>query len=554
MTKNLLALLLMGSLATAANGQTISVLPTQLNFGTVNELVPDSMVLMVSNPAPVPVTVFADYFTTYGQPAFSSVPSFTVPANGSIQFKVAFAPKHNILHNSELVLRTDSKRGSVSVDLLGQGHYSRAYYNNTENLSEQALKQSLKSIISANYNSLGYNTGRDRMFMNIDNKKVNGQGAPVNTLECVYTARVITGYTDRQDAQGQNFNTEHTFPQGFFNSAEPMKSDLHHLFPTDNNANNSRGNQPFGYATQPYQAVAINNPLGLTDFSALGANNKYEPRDFHKGAAARAMMYFVIRYQDYANFFAPQQAVLKEWNRTFQPTAIHVKRNTDVQTYQGNRNPFVDYPELADRITSFTSTSNAPSIFNLYAADSIIDFGLLTAAVPATYQLVLVNDGNEVLNLSNLALSDPAFAFATGSGANATVQPGEALTIGITTTLAANSSASGLLTFTTNQPGSTTVSIPLQASTVLAANEDLLENVLTVAPNPASHSLQVRFHSAIHEPLQLVMYNNLGQEVMRKSDLTDGASIQIEALPTGVYSAKFIGNRVAQTIRFVKAK
>src|SRR5690606_23844051 len=135
------------------------------------------------------------------------------------------------------------------------------------------------------------------MFMNIDNKKVNGQGAAQNTLECIYTGREAVGYSDRTDAQtSDTFDTEHTFPQGFFSQNEPMRSDLHHLFPTYSPSNNSRGNFPFGIATQPYKNDDRNYP------SHLGANNVYEPHNVQKGSTARAMMYFVIRYTDYTNF------------------------------------------------------------------------------------------------------------------------------------------------------------------------------------------------------------------------------------------------------------
>lgn len=68
-----------------------------------------------------------------------------------------------------------------------------------------------------------------------------------DTIECVYTGRKIRA-TNRTEAQNQNFNTEHTWPQSFFNELEPMRSDLYHLYPTDETANNVRSNFDFGRA------------------------------------------------------------------------------------------------------------------------------------------------------------------------------------------------------------------------------------------------------------------------------------------------------------------
>lgn len=42
-------------------------------------------------------------------------------------------------------------------------------------------------------------------------------------------------------------------------------------------------------------------------------------------------------------------AALKEWNRIDPPSAVEVNRNNYVESIQGNRNPFIDYPQLVDR-------------------------------------------------------------------------------------------------------------------------------------------------------------------------------------------------------------
>ncbi|MFN5704299.1 MAG: endonuclease I family protein, partial [bacterium] len=324
-------------------------------FNATNELSIDSVTFYVKNNSTDAIKIDSlVFFKTYSSYAFSSkFNRVTINAKDSAAVKIYFHPKHNILHNSELLIITEPSAYSISIDITGQGKYSKTYYNQTENKTEDALKAALKTTITAGYVSLGYNSARDKMFMEFDNQKINGQGASVNTLECVYTGRKAVGYTDRTDAQNSaNFNTEHTFPQGFFNQDEPMRSDLYHLFPTDANANNSRGNFPFGIASTPYQNDATNFP------SHLGSNNLYEPRDVHKGNVARAMMYFVIRYSDYANHFAPQENILRAWHNQYTPSEIEKKRNDAIAILQKNRNPFIDYPQFNERITKIIGTSN----------------------------------------------------------------------------------------------------------------------------------------------------------------------------------------------------
>ena len=317
------------------NSQTLSVSSKQLNFGSADENLPDSLQLTISNSIGRDVNVTGiKFYNTYGSPAFSTPSSAFNIANGDSQtIWIKFSPRHNIFHNSEMVIENDGLRGYVNVDLLGQGKYSNHYYDLTENLSEENLKSVFKLITGNGYLSLGYATARDSMFMWIDNKKANGQGASQNTLECIYTGREAIGYTSRLDAQTNfSFNTEHTFPQSLFSSLEPMKSDLHHLFPSDDVANGQRGDNPFGIVTVP----SWNNGGSFSD------GTLFEPRDIQKGASARALFYFVIRYQNYSNFLTSQETVLRTWHQNFPVSGIEQIRNDDIFSIQHNKNPFVE--------------------------------------------------------------------------------------------------------------------------------------------------------------------------------------------------------------------
>lgn len=331
--------------------------------------------------------VYASYF-----PYSSSVLNLNIPAQSSDSFQIDMFSEHNLDFDSYLFVEVNDEY-AVPVEVNAQLRYSDSYYSSSFNKREESLKQSLKSLISG-HTSLGYNSARDAMYMNIDNKKNNGQGAVQNTLECPYTGRQAVGYSNRQDAQSNySFNTEHTYPQGLFSRNEPMKSDMFHLYPTDQNSNSQRGNLPFGVVSS----------ASWSEGGSKKGNGVFEPRDVHKGAVARAMMYFVIRYTDYSNFFRGQESILRQWNTNFSPTNAERRRNDDIENYQGNRNPFIDYPQFADRITSFTSNSVNPDLvsYDFYPkqieVDSINDDDSLL--------VYLYNSGDTLIELSNILFS-----------------------------------------------------------------------------------------------------------------------------------------------------
>ena len=213
-------------------------------------------------------------------------------------------------------------------------------------------------------NPQSYNSARDAMFEQIDKK--NG-----NEISCVYTGYTIT-FTDRTDAQDGNdepsdFNTEHTWPQSFFDSDAPMRADIHHLYPTRQDVNGARNNFKFDeipdqntskwYRTNSNQtAVPTAN---IDEYSELLNNTSFEPREDHKGNVARAMFYFWAIYQDNSSivndgtdneaFFNSMKDVLLAWHDADPVDQTEVDRSIGIENVQGNRNPFVHDTTLVRR-------------------------------------------------------------------------------------------------------------------------------------------------------------------------------------------------------------
>jgi len=146
-----------------------------------------------------------------------------------------------------------------------------------------------------------------------------------------------------------SFNCEHVVPQSWFGKAEPMKGDLHHLFACESDCNSFRGNFPFtDFADFPDSRERIRSNCGKLEAS------QFEPGN-GKGEAARATLYFLLRYPGFINnnqkeYTRDDLETLLAWHRDY-PVTLHEKhRNVAIQKKQGNRNPLIDFPSWADKI------------------------------------------------------------------------------------------------------------------------------------------------------------------------------------------------------------
>ncbi|WP_010531321.1 endonuclease I family protein [Lentibacillus jeotgali] len=147
-----------------------------------------------------------------------------------------------------------------------------------------------------------------------------------------------------QIAADFKYNCEHAVPQSWFNEQEPMRGDIHHLFTCDPSCNSFRSNYPYhdfaGY-TPEVQMSRIDENCGKA------AEELFEP-EYGKGTVARAMLYFLIRYPNQVEVEFLEQVdtdLLLEWHATFPPDLYEKHRNQAIYEIQGNRNPFIDFPQ-----------------------------------------------------------------------------------------------------------------------------------------------------------------------------------------------------------------
>ncbi len=162
-------------------------------------------------------------------------------------------------------------------------------------------------------------------------------------------------------------NKEHSFPKSWWGgSKNEAYTDLNHLYPSEIQANSAKSNHPLGEVDRT-KSVSFDNGCSTVGYpvSGQGGGAKYvfEPDDRYKGDLARAYFYVVTCYQDYSwettymvqNGTYPtlntwSRDLLLKWSREDPVSQKEIDRNEAVYTHQGNRNPFIDFPELAEYI------------------------------------------------------------------------------------------------------------------------------------------------------------------------------------------------------------
>lgn len=171
-------------------------------------------------------------------------------------------------------------------------------------------------------------------------------------IECAYSGERNV-FDEPFDWMKEGYSREHTFPHSWMPSHPadnpPLSeySDFHNLYPTNlEKVNTIRNNFPLGEVTGKVLYIYLEGRLGYS-----GNQIVYEPRDTHKGNAARAMMYMSIAYSNQNNNWnfpsIQSQEIIKKWHFHDPPDNYEIARQEYIYALQGNRNPFIDHPEYA---------------------------------------------------------------------------------------------------------------------------------------------------------------------------------------------------------------
>ena len=256
------------------------------------------------------------------------------------------------------------------------------YYKDINGKSGKSLFDAVHVVAKVGYSSLGY-SGLWTAYRTTDVRD-NGKIWDMYS-DCSWTvgSDQCGGYSNECDC----YNREHSIPKSWFGGSESGPGcDIFHVVPTDGYVNNRRSNYAFGEvssASYTYDGAKLGSAksISITGGNTIAGNTGtyiscsgtvFEPRDEYKGDFARGYFGTMIKWAngDYSAFttgdgskiFSSNYstgafgltkygvALLMKWHRQDPVSQKEIDRNNGIQQTQGNRNPFIDYPYLAEYI------------------------------------------------------------------------------------------------------------------------------------------------------------------------------------------------------------
>lgn len=258
------------------------------------------------------------------------------------------------------------------------GEMPDGYYNAAAGKSDAELKGTLKTIIR-NHTVLNYGSGENSSWYCF---YYSDRDTNTNLCMDMYCDDWKPFTTPGEVVAG--CNVEHSFAKSWWGGAKvDAYKDCYHLNPSNSTANSARGNYPLGNVDTPTKTVG-SLKIGQRHHDGLNEDHYiWEPKDEYKGDFARAYFYMATCYgkdlngnpdsqfsayngwrldnKDVGSRYAMQNdtylefqdweiEVLIQWHRQDPVSSKEIDRADAVNNFQHNRNPFIDYPCLAEYI------------------------------------------------------------------------------------------------------------------------------------------------------------------------------------------------------------
>ncbi len=256
-----------------------------------------------------------------------------------------------------------------------------AYWSSLDGKSGATLWSAVSAATGKNFKSIGYN-GLYSAYLKTDVYPADSVGKAGKIWdmygECVFASTNTCGnYNGVCDC----YNREHSIPQSWWGGGTGgIGNDIFHVLPTDGKINGVRSNYEYGevnggtnwrgnkYGSAGSWSTDKKTIASSAGETVKGSGNVFEPKPQYKGDWARGIMGTIVKWQQSNlttgnNFFSgtytasgyyglTKKAVvlLMKWHREDPVSQKEIDRNNGIQQTQGNRNPFIDYPYLAEYI------------------------------------------------------------------------------------------------------------------------------------------------------------------------------------------------------------
>ena len=236
------------------------------------------------------------------------------------------------------------------------------YYKYAQGTADSTLKNHLGYIICCG-KRYRYGSGARKSwdaFFHTD------RDTATNRVLDMYSLNVRYFDPEHPTASVADFDIEHMLPKSWWGGdVNPAYCDLFHLVPGDYSANRSKSNHAPGI---PSDSTFNNGSFVTGSGEAYGLQRVFCPEDQYKGDFARAYFYIATCYGDSLTWvttgepgvamtnegweeFQPWlRDLLLDWHRLDPVSKKELDRAIEVNKIQGNRNPFIDYPNLVEYI------------------------------------------------------------------------------------------------------------------------------------------------------------------------------------------------------------
>ena len=277
---------------------------------------------------------------------------------------------------------SDAGKAAYTTYVTKQTAYYKTGYTYAELMSKTgstlfgALNQLMGETNKIAASRYSYSNLRD-MYIYVD-KDLND----AKKIISYYNGQQLNGTWDG----GVTWNREHTWPQSKFEGSQttdgtsiPIGYDMQSVRPASTSVNSDRGNTAYGEGSNYYDPNDIS--ISNSNYTAI-SNGTY------RGDCARVILYDYITYGKNSTYYNAlykaacktdllvqigtnsnsvfeSLAILLKWHMQDPPSLTEMTRNDGGEVYQGNRNPFIDYPELAinmlkdaTNVTDYTVTTS----------------------------------------------------------------------------------------------------------------------------------------------------------------------------------------------------
>lgn len=252
------------------------------------------------------------------------------------------------------------------------------FYNKINGLQDGQLKDTLKSLIR-DHTAISYGTGANNTWGVFYYSDRDEEGYCMDMYcddwyKFSAVGNAVTGC-----------NIEHSFAKSWWGGGNnDAYKDCYHLNPSNSTANSARSNYPLGVPEKEFKSNTGSLRVGKKHHPTMDVDFwVFEPKDEYKGDFARAYFYmatcyghwsngtidpvlsqyngwrlnnsdvgskFAMQNDNYLEFQPWEQEVLIQWHRQDPVSIKEIRRMDAVSDFQHNRNPFIDYPFLAEYI------------------------------------------------------------------------------------------------------------------------------------------------------------------------------------------------------------